>query len=250
MQRYFISDNNWTKEQVHIDGEDRHHIVNVMRMTSGDKIICCNVDGSSYLVEITEITDDKVTGALVEALDEKQEMPVKVTIVQGLPKGDKLELIVQKGTELGMFAFIPVQMDRSIVKWDSKKESKKLSRLRKISKEAAEQSHRSKLPLIHEKHTLKEVLSENTYDHLFVASELEAKAPSEDGSFAEALKQISPGDNLLVVIGPEGGLSNDEISFLTSNQFKSIRLGPRILRTETAPLYVLSAISFYFEEWR
>ncbi|SEP90323.1 16S rRNA (uracil(1498)-N(3))-methyltransferase [Piscibacillus halophilus] len=250
MQRYFVPSNQWQDQTLTITDDDYHHIVNVMRMKEGQSIICSS-NGMSYLCEIVQIHDKEVTCQVLEKLNENQELPITVTLAQGLPKGDKLDFIVQKATELGMKYFAPLQLDRSIVKWDHKKEQKKLERLRKIAKEASEQSHRAVVPTIHEKHTLKELFNNHSFDHCWVASELVAKEDVKHSpSFKEAIQQVKEGEHILLIVGPEGGFSDEEIHFLEELKCRSIRLGPRILRTETAPLYALSAMSFYFEEWR
>lgn len=240
MQRYFIPADQFNDSIVTIQGQDYHHIVNVMRMNEGQSIIC-STNGLSYLCEIKQISDDELTCIIIEKLTENQEMPITITLAQGLPKGDKLDLIVQKTTELGLEHFIPLQMDRTIVKWDHKKEQKKLDRLRKIAKEASEQSHRSVVPVIHEKLSLKELFQNRSYDHYWVASEFEAKGTEPNSAeLKKAVQQVNEGDHVLVIIGPEGGFSDQEIEFLKEQGCQSIRLGPRILRTETAPLYALS----------
>ncbi|MDQ0351069.1 16S rRNA (uracil1498-N3)-methyltransferase [Alkalibacillus filiformis] len=255
MQRYFISEDLWNlnDNKVLISGEDFHHIVNVMRKNPGSQFICCHPSEQSYLVEITEINNDEhvIHCLVIEQLDENRELPVYVTLAQGLPKGDKLDLVVQKATELGVREFVPLKMDRSIVKWDDKKAKKKLQRLEKIAKEASEQSHRQAIPTITNVETIHSLLKRETFDKILIASEYEAKGENQGTeSFSELLKEIDDNDRILVIIGPEGGISEGELQYSLSNQAVPIRLGPRILRTETAPLYVLSILSFYLEEWR
>jgi 16S rRNA (uracil1498-N3)-methyltransferase len=249
MQRYFIPANNWINhENVVIDNGDYHHIVHVMRMNVHDQIICCNTEGKSALCEITKIVNEKVYCHVVKWLEENKELPVHVTIVQGLPKGDKLELIVQKGTELGAFAFLPFQAERSIVKWDQKKAKKKIDRLQKIVKEASEQSHRTRIPIIYDVHNISELLElSKNYNHKIVASEMEAKKDNPV-LLKNIIKNIDPGDHVLIVIGPEGGFSDQELELFAKHEFHFARLGPRILRTETASLYFLSTMSYEFEE--
>ncbi len=123
MQRYFVPSHQWSEQNLVIKGDDYHHIVNVMRMKEGHSIICVT-NGVSYVCEVHDIQDQTVECLIIKKLNENQELPVKVTLAQGLPKGDKLDLIVQKSTELGLEHFIPLQMDRTIVKWDHKKEQK------------------------------------------------------------------------------------------------------------------------------
>ncbi|HWO97961.1 MAG TPA: 16S rRNA (uracil(1498)-N(3))-methyltransferase [Bacillus sp. (in: firmicutes)] len=247
MQRYFVANEQITDNKVLIDGEDARHIMRVMRMSEGDKVICCNEEGESALCMIEDISGDEVNLSVVEWLDEAKEMPILVTIANGLPKGDKLELVIQKGTELGASAFIPFMASRSIVKWDSKKGDKKVERWSKIAKEAAEQSHRTKVPHVSEPVALNKLLEmSGEYDYKIVAYEEEAKR-GEKSRLASLLSDIKQGQSLLVVIGPEGGLAEKEIESFRENGFVMCGFGPRILRTETAPLYVLAAVSYHTE---
>ncbi|WP_163970045.1 16S rRNA (uracil(1498)-N(3))-methyltransferase [Oceanobacillus halotolerans] len=248
MQRYFISEEKWYKDEVHISGDDAHHIIRVMRLKEGDQLICNHPDGRVAICEITAIDNDMVQVSIKEWLEESVELPVDVIIAQGLPKSDKLELVLQKGTELGAAGFIPIQADRSVVKWDMKKAAKKMQRFEKIMKEASEQSHRNRIPNIMPIQSTKELVQQATsYDVRLFAYEDEAKrTPSQ--LLRDVFDQIKPGQTILLFIGPEGGFSNNEVNLLLQNGFNPIRLGPRILRTETAPLYVLATISYHFEE--
>ncbi|RLL48037.1 16S rRNA (uracil(1498)-N(3))-methyltransferase [Oceanobacillus piezotolerans] len=249
MQRYFVSSSNWNGNEVTIQGEDVHHIVKVMRNKPGDNIICNDELGKSAICEIKQMEVSSIIAEVLEWLDEDVEMPIHVTIAQGLPKGDKLDLILQKGTELGASAFIPFQSDRSVVVWDNKKIVKKMTRFSKIVKEASEQSHRTRIPTLHEPMNLDGIIKEGLlYDRKIFAYEEEAKGEHYH-SFASILKDLVKGQKLLIVIGPEGGFSETEAQQLKSNGFETVRLGPRILRTETAPLYALASISYHFEEF-
>jgi 16S rRNA (uracil1498-N3)-methyltransferase len=244
MQRYFVEQ--IEDDEAIITGDDAHHIVRVMRMKLGDEVYCC-ANGKTALCTIAEITNEFVKAAIVQWVEESNELPVFVTIASGLPKGDKLELVLQKGTELGAAAFLPFQAARSIAKWDAKKGNKKIERWTKIVKEAAEQSHRAVVPSVCAPVSFKELLSMSAdYDMCIVAYEEEAKQ-GEKSNFARALDRIQPGQRVLLVFGPEGGLAQDEVRLLREHSFIACSLGPRILRTETAPLYALSAVSYYFE---
>ncbi|TLS39352.1 16S rRNA (uracil(1498)-N(3))-methyltransferase [Pseudalkalibacillus caeni] len=250
MQRYFVDPDAVKGNSITITGDDVKHIGKVMRMSSGDKVICCDSTGRSALCEIEEVSKEDVTCTVVEWMDENTELPVNVTIVQGLPKSDKLELVVQKGTELGASCFYPFKAARSVVKWDRSKSEKKLDRLRKIAKEAAEQSHRTAIPEVEAPLSLQEVIDmEPEYDLKLVAYEEEAKQ-GESSNLSQALHQANRGQRVLLVIGPEGGLTEEEISDLTDAGFLLCGLGPRILRTETAALYFLAAVSYHFELMR
>jgi 16S rRNA (uracil1498-N3)-methyltransferase len=164
-----------------------------------------------------------------------------------LPKGDKLEWIIQKGTELGASSFIPFNAARSIVKLEQKKIGKKLDRWQKIAKEASEQSYRNKVPTVIEPCQFNELLKiANDYDVKIVAYEESAKQ-GEKKNLAKAFDELTDGSSLLAVFGPEGGLTEQEVSKLEELGFLVCSFGPRILRTETAPLYLLSAVSYYFE---
>jgi 16S rRNA (uracil1498-N3)-methyltransferase len=246
MQRYFAS---YLKENdcFIITGEDCHHITKVMRMKEKDQIICVSEEQVTALCSITEISTDQVVADVIEWKEESAELPVHVTIVSGLPKGDKLEWIIQKGTELGAVKFIPFTAARSVVKWDEKKADKKVSRWQKIAKEAAEQSHRSFVPEVMHPLNMKALIKAGEpYDVKLIAFEEKARE-GETSVLATNLQKLEAGSSLLIVFGPEGGLTSQEVEMLTNNGYQACGLGPRILRTETAPLYLLSAVSYHLE---
>ncbi|MFD2446116.1 16S rRNA (uracil(1498)-N(3))-methyltransferase [Bacillus sp. CGMCC 1.16607] len=246
MQRYFSFDIN-TNGQVVITGDDYHHIVRVMRMSEGDQLVCVNSSGQSGICTIAEITDEFVQCDVVKWEEGTSELPIRVVIASGLPKGDKLEWIIQKGTELGANQFIPFTAARSIVKWDNKKAEKKVERWQKIAKEAAEQSHRHKIPGVHEPVDLQSLIAlSEGFECKLVAFEEESRK-GETSILAKSLQKLKDQQSLIVVFGPEGGLTSNEVGLLQEHGFQLCGLGPRILRTETAPLYLLSAVSYHFE---
>ncbi|MDN4607063.1 16S rRNA (uracil(1498)-N(3))-methyltransferase [Sporosarcina highlanderae] len=246
MQRYFLDSPFGIDGTAKIQGGDGKHIVKVMRMDVGNRIIAVT-NGEAFVSEIIDLLSDGVVISRKEGPLTSNEMPVEVTIACGLPKGDKLDLIVQKGTELGMRAIIPFEAERSIVKWDSKKGDKKVERLSKIAKEAAEQCHRTFIPEVQAPLSFKQLLLESkNYDIRLFADEEDAKSV-EPNRIADRLKNVYHKQTVLVVFGPEGGLSRKEADALVTAKFLSVSLGPRILRTETAPLYLLSAMSYEFE---
>lgn len=248
MQRYMVEQRNWSKQDLYIDGDDYHHIVNVMRMKPGDQVICNHPSGKAYQCTIEEIDDQHVRLVILKELTNQTELPVHVTLMQGLPKGDKLEWVVQKATELGAETIIPLACERSIVKWDDKKIPKKVERLQKIAKEASEQSHRTVQPTVDAPVSIKQLTSQSSsYDHKFVAYE-ETTRELKTNKLESYLAEIKPGASIGIVIGPEGGLTDSEIERLYQADYQPIRLGPRILRTETAPLYFMSVLSYLFEE--
>ncbi|MBN8191015.1 16S rRNA (uracil(1498)-N(3))-methyltransferase [Bacillus sp. NTK074B] len=248
MQRYFINSVYRDNDPIFITGDDYHHMVRVMRMKEEDEVFVVFKDQASAITRIATISSDAVELSVVQWETSTRELPIKVTIASGLPKGDKLELIFQKGTELGATRFIPFNADRSIVKWDDKKAKKKTERWEKIVKEAAEQSHRLLVPEVSAPVSLNRLIQE-PFDYKLVAYEEDARA-GEKGNLSKVLSSIGPRQSILVIFGPEGGLSEKEIELLRSEGFLTCGLGPRILRTETAPLYVLSAISYQLELMR
>ncbi len=248
MQRYFVAEKQWDDQTLTIGGDDYHHIANVMRMKPDDHVICNHPDGVAYLCLINKIDEQMIHLTRLEALDNQVELPINLTLIHGLPKGDKLEWVVQKATELGVHSIIPLNSARSIVKWDLKKQQKKVERLQKIAKEASEQSHRTVQPIVHLPHTMKQLLSsDQIFDHKFVAYEETARTVKAEKLHTH-LEQIKPGQSVVIAIGPEGGFTETEIEQFYEADFQPIRLGPRILRTETAPLYFLSALSYLLEE--
>ncbi|SDY51489.1 16S rRNA (uracil1498-N3)-methyltransferase [Evansella caseinilytica] len=247
MQRYFLNAEAFQDEDVTITGEAAKHIQRIMRMETGESIICCTEAGSCYVCRLTQITDNGVSAAIVEQETNSVELPVTVTIAHGLPKGDKLELVIQKGTELGAAGFVPFEAERSIVKWDDRKALKKVDRWNKIAREAAEQSQRQALPKVFDVRSFSSLLSEfDKYSCVLAASEEAAKS-DEKSQFRLALQQMKHGDSLLMVVGPEGGFSDRELQLMKKRGAVVCGFGPRILRTETAPLYGLAAISYHFE---
>src|SRR5699024_3606618 len=172
MQRYMVEQKNWSKQHLYINGDDYHHIVNVMRMERGDEVICNHPNRKAYQCAIEEIDDQRVRLVILKELEDQVELPVRVTLLQGLPKGDKLEWVVQKTTELGVETIIPLICERSIVKWDDKKKRKKVERLQKIAKEASEQSHQTAQPIVEAPVSIKQLTSQSpAFDHKFVAYE-------------------------------------------------------------------------------
>lgn len=197
--------------------------------------------------QIVEITDDKIIFKEVAKEEMEKEMPIKVTIACGYTKGDKLELVAQKATELGMNGLIAFPSKTSVVKWDEKKRQKKTDRLVKIVKEASEQSHRQVVPSVTLYGSFNDLLTQTTaFTHCLVAYE-ESSKQGETSQFYQTISSCQPGESLLIIFGPEGGITPEEIQLLVNHQVKCCALGPRILRAETAPLYALSAMSYQWE---
>ncbi|MCA0970031.1 16S rRNA (uracil(1498)-N(3))-methyltransferase [Halobacillus litoralis] len=247
MQRYFVETEHWQGQAVTIDGEDVHHISRVMRMEPGSEVVCIHPVEGAALCRIEEIKEKTVDCEVLEWMDEDRELPVEVTIVQSLGKGDKLEQVVQKGTELGASRFIPFAADRSVAKWDLKKVKKKVERLQKIAKEASEQSERTRIPEVSSLYQLQDLLKEESFTWCFFGHAEEAR-DAVSPSLKSRLTSIEPGDKVLIVFGPEGGFSEKEVEAFKDSGYLPVRLGPRILRMETAPLYFLSSLSYQVEE--
>lgn len=247
MQRYFLEEPYEPKEKYAVTGESYHHIVRVMRMEPTMKCYLVFQNAVAILAEITEITEEQVWFKELSKELADKELPLIVTIACGFPKGDKLEWIVQKGTELGAAAFVGFPAKASVVKWDHKKRGAKTKRLEKIALEAAEQSHRQQTPSVTLLEQSKELVEQfANFDTVLIAYEESAKQ-GEKSQLAKTLSDSQLGQRLLVVFGPEGGFSPQEIEEFQTAGGLLCGLGPRILRAETAPLYVLSAISYQME---
>ncbi|MFZ4451975.1 16S rRNA (uracil(1498)-N(3))-methyltransferase [Salibacterium aidingense] len=245
MQRYFVPPEQMSEQDVRITGEDVKHIAKVMRLKSGDKIICLNNQGRQTLCEITSMETNVVTAVVLKELHEQAELPVSITIAQSLVKGDKLEFVIQKGTELGASSFYLYSGERSVVKWESSKVKKKLERLRKIAKEAAEQAERLFVPDVLYYHSTEMMLEKSfSFDAAVYLYEEQARH-GQHHDLADVLHPMP--SSILAVIGPEGGISEKEAVAWKSSGCRAVSLGPRILRSETAPLYLLSALSYHYE---
>ncbi len=242
MQKYFISDDDFKNNK--ITSDDVFHISNVMRYKAGDKILIGN-NKKVFLAKINEITKSYVTYEIIEEKIGNTELPVFISIYQGYPKGDKLDDIIKNSTELGVSEIIPTLMKRSVFKLEEKKKDSKLTRFRKIAKEAAEQSERLIIPKIPDIISLKQI-DFSKYDYKILCYEENARN-NELKAFKNIIKQLKENDKVAIVIGPEGGIDETELNYLLSQGFIPASLGPRILRTETAPLYALSAISYELE---
>ena len=245
MPRFFVKTNQINNDNIDIIGEDVKHIKNVLRKQIGDKIEVCNQDtGDSYKCEIENFSEDEIKTNIIEKLTNIQER-VKVDIDQGLPKSDKMELIIQKSVELGANAIIPVNMKRCVVKLEGKDESKKIDRWQKIAESAAKQCGRSFIPEVKHLANVKDICNLiNEYDAIIVAYENE-----KDNTLKSELKKLNS-ENLKIgiVIGPEGGFEESDVNILRENGARIVTLGNRILRTETVALNVLSIVMYEFEQ--
>jgi 16S rRNA (uracil1498-N3)-methyltransferase len=246
MYQFFIGNEQVRDNEILITGTDVNHIGNVLRMKPGDEIRVSSAEGKSYFCRINAITKDAVT-AHIERMDEQgTELPVSICLFQGLPKNDKMELIVQKAVELGAHEIIPVAMKNCVVKLDVKKAESKTTRWQTIAESAAKQSKRTLIPQVHTPVTWKEALT--------LASELDiVLVPYENEKGMEATRtligSLTPGQSIGIVIGPEGGFSPEEIAAVDEqDNMHRISLGRRILRTETAGLATLAMLVYELDK--
>ena len=246
MPKFFVTNKDIGEQKIVISNEDVNHIKNVLRNDKLDTLTICDRDTEiDYLCEITQISD-KVNCKILNEIESNAESNIKVTIMQGIPKFDKMELIIQKSVELGVYDIIPIKMKRCIVKLDEKDKNKKIQRWQKIAEVAAKQSGRNVIPKINDVKNIKEIcnLSRN-YDIVLVTYENE----EENKLKFELEKLKSKRDvKIAIVIGPEGGIDKGEIKMLQENGAKIVTLGKRILRTETVALNCLSVIMYELEE--
>lgn len=234
MQRYFVKDKQ--NNQFIFYDQDVHHIKTVMRYKVGDNIEIV-YNSKIYICKITSI--DPLNTMVVEEKLENNEMSIDLTVAVALVNEQKFDLILQKLTELGVSKIIPIKTERSIIKIDAKKEIKKQQRWQTICKEASEQTHRNKIPVVENVMTLKELAKEKHELKLICSLQKESKSINE-----YLTKDIN---NILFTIGPEGGFSTNEEKYLLENSFMPITLGKRVLRVETAAIYVASIINYIYE---
>ena len=287
MPKFFVKNEQIKNYSITIIGDDVNHIVNVLRMKKGDEIQVCNRDtGDNYNTEITQYSKNEVECEIKEKINETTESNVNITLFQGIPKFEKMELIIQKNTEVGVKNIVPVIMERTIVKLDEKIAGKKLERWQKIAEIAAKQSMRDIIPQVKNIIKLKDV-NIDEFDAVLVAYEneehnmLKTELKKLETEFAEKLmnveninqeeknektnadnakitknyhdnntnniKEAVSQYNIAIVIGPEGGISEKEIELLKEKGAKFVSLGRRILRTETAGIVMSGNIMYELE---
>ena len=237
MHRFFIPKP--FKQEMQITGRDAHHIIDVLRMVPGDRLQVVADDGISFVAEISVVGTNTVTVLAKEILRDSHEPDVRITLLQGLAKGEKMEFIIQKAVEIGVADIFPVAMTHSVVVLEPSKAEKKVERWQKIAEAAAKQSKRDSIPVVHEVVKLSQVLQEEKWDLLLVAYESENRV-----SLKEALQAHKEAKTVGVVIGPEGGLSTEEVEAAQQQGGIAVSLGRRILRTETAGLVAATAILY------
>lgn len=245
MSKFFVKENQINNDKIHILGEDVNHIANVLRMKKEDEVQICNQEtGENYITKIISFSKDEIECEIVKKIIETVESNVDITLFQGIPKFDKMELIIQKNTEVGVKKIVPVLMERTVVKLDEKTANKKIERWQKIAEVAAKQSMRDIIPEIENIIKLQDITKQD-YDVVLVAYENE-----ENNMLKQELKKLQGKDRykIAIVIGPEGGISEKEIEILKNMGASFVSLGKRILRTETAGIVMSGNIMYELED--
>lgn len=246
MYQFFVEPHQISDRTVRIEGHDVNHIKNVLRMKVGEELSVSNgVDGKEYRCGIVSLDEECITCELRFVKEDGVELPSEVYLFQGLPKADKMELIIQKAVELGVHAVVPVATKRCVVKLDDKKAKSKIARWQGISEAAAKQSKRRIVPEVKEVMSFKEALNfVKDFEVKLIPYEL-----AEDMSKTkEIISALQPGQRIAVFIGPEGGFEEAEVQAAMTIGVEPITLGKRILRTETAGFTVLSWIMYQLEQ--
>lgn len=254
MHRFFVEPFQIHKDEIEIQGGDVNHIRNVLRMKAGEELLVSDGYGNEYRCRIREILEDTVSASVLEARRVLSELPSRITLYQCLPKGDKMELIVQKAVELGAAAIVPVASKRCVVKLDAKKAESRRKRWQAVAESAAKQSGRALIPPVMQVQSFSEALLQaGELDLCLIPYECAGEL-LEDGSGSamertrEILENIRSGQTIGIFIGPEGGFEKEEVERAMETGAKPVSLGKRILRTETAGLCILSVLMFRLEE--
>ncbi|MEE0686113.1 MAG: 16S rRNA (uracil(1498)-N(3))-methyltransferase [Lachnospiraceae bacterium] len=245
MHHFFVSPNQIDDKYVTITGGDVNHIKNVLRMKVDEELLISNGQDKDYYCKIEAISDDEIKALILDEEFEGTELPTELYLFQGLPKSDKMELIIQKAVELGVKEIIPVATKRCVVKLDDKKEASKIKRWQAISESAAKQSRRTIIPEISSVMSFKEAINRAKDFELGIIPYENFKDMKET---KEVLSKVQKGIKIGIFIGPEGGFEESEVQYALDNGIHPISLGKRILRTETAGLAILSVLMFQLED--
>ena len=245
MHRFFVEPSQIGEKEIVITGPDVNHIRNVLRMRAGEELLAADGQGSEYRCILRELQDSEIRAEICRKLSGSAELPSRITLFQGLPKSDKMDFIIQKCVELGVFRIVPVTTKRTVVKLDAKKEESRRKRWTAVSESAAKQSGRGIIPEISGVQSFREAVEE--------AGELDVcLIPYEKAEnmarTREILSGIPAGASIGVFIGPEGGFEEEEVREAMAAGARPITLGRRILRTETAGMAVLAMLGYLLEE--
>lgn len=242
MNRFFVKKDDIADNTAIVSGEDVKHISRVLRMAPGDNVMLCDGEGYQYLAEIADISKEQVNLNILSAEKCAAEPAQRITLYQGLPKGDKMELIIQKCVELGISEIVPVAAERSVVKIKPGEFGSKRTRYQRVAYEAAKQSGRGIIPVIADLAAFKSA-DMTRHDLIIIAYE------DEKGNTLKSLLRANPmAKDIAIVIGPEGGLEKAEVDMLVQKGGAAVTLGPRILRTETAGMAALAMILYEIED--
>lgn len=243
MHKFFVDAASISEDSIKICGDDAHHISRVLRLKEDDEIIVSDSLGKDYYCTLKSISANEVIAWILKSEISQSEAPIKITLYQGVPKGDKLDTVIQKCVELGAVKIVPVAMKRSVAV--IKDNEKKQKRMQRIAYEAAKQCGRAIVPEIGHVLSFKEAVADALgFDLKLVAYEAETES-----SLKATLTQNKDAKSIALFIGPEGGFDISEVNLAKENGFNIITLGPRILRTETAPLACISAIMYELGDW-
>ena len=243
MHKFFVEPSAIDEDSIKICGDDAHHISKVLRLKEDDEITVCDKNGHDYYCSIKSITKDEVICWILKKEASLAEPNILITLYQGVPKGDKLETVIQKCVELGCIKIVPVAMKRSVAVIKDKE--KKKQRMQRIAYEAAKQCGRAKIPEVCQVLSFKEAVNDSKNSDLKL---LPYESESVNG-LKSALLKNKDAKTISVFIGPEGGFADEEIDLAKESGFEIVTLGPRILRTETAPLACISAIMYELGDW-
>ena len=246
MYQFFVEPHQICDKTVKILGSDVNHIKNVLRMKVGEELSVSNgLDGKEYRCGIVSMDEESITCELRFVKEDGVELPSQVYLFQGLPKADKMELIIQKAVELGVHALIPVAAKRCVVKLDDKKAKSKIARWQGIAEAAAKQSKRRIVPEVMDVMSFKEAIR---FAEEFEVKLIPYELAEDMAKTKEILQNLQPGQRIAVFIGPEGGFEEAEVQLAMENGVEPITLGKRILRTETAGFTVLAWMMYQLEE--
>lgn len=244
MQHFFVIPEQVGETEIYVTGQDVNHMKNVLRMKIGEQVEISDGNNKKYLCEVSAYEEEQAVLRILEIREADTELKSRLYLFQGLPKNDKMELIVQKAVELGAYEVIPVSMKRCVVKLDAKKAAKKVERWNSISESAAKQAGRSIIPKVSDVVSYREALERaEQLDVVLVPYELEEGMAETK----KLLHQIQPGQSVGIFIGPEGGFEREEVEQAIEAGAHPVTLGRRILRTETAGFTMLSILMFELE---
>lgn len=246
MYQFFVEPCQIQGNRITITGSDVNHIKNVLRMKPGEEIAVSNgSDGKEYRCGILSLEEEEIVCELRFIKEDGLELPSRIYLFQGLPKADKMELIIQKAVELGAYEIIPVAAKRCVVKLNEKKEASKLTRWQEIAKAAAKQSKRGIIPRVQKVMSFSEAVA---YSRDIQVKMIPYELAEGMEKTKEIIEGIRPGQDIAVFIGPEGGFDPEEIALAMKNEVAPVTLGRHILRTETAGMAVLSILMYHLEQ--